>query len=96
MAQIIIKEIKIDNMFLVNIQVGDMSGYEIQPQFCTDDLELAQKWITRYNKIISDNTERIESIKYDDEKDDGFYFPYLYFLIKYDNPKAIIKEITKR
>jgi len=80
-------------MYLVSIMTGDTSGYSRQIQFATHNLEVAQKWVDKYNKIITDNSERLKSIEYDDDKDDGFYFPYLYFLVNYENPKAIIQII---
>ena len=77
-------------MYLVLVATGSYDDYNENPIFVTQDKKKALSWVNRYNKIIKDNTDRINRFKFKKKE------PFCYWLIQYEQPVAIVKEVELR
>ena len=62
-------------MYIVKINGGRYSDTFTLNMFVTDDLDKAESWVKRFNKIIDDNYVRIDTFY--DNNDFGKNEPYL-------------------
>jgi ABC-type Fe3+/spermidine/putrescine transport system ATPase subunit len=76
--------------YLITIVSGISHEINTDNVFVTQDKEKAQKWVDRYNRIIDENTERIEQKWNDGELCHHSYFIY------YERPAAYFTEIDFR
>jgi len=83
-----------DVMYLVKICSGMYEDYTEQNIFVTRDKDKAKKWVDRYNRIVDENVDRIQTYY-----DDGDYDKpelYCYWILAYDNPNSIIEKLKVR
>lgn len=80
-------------MHLVIVATGSYEDYMEITMFVTDDKEKALLWVKKYNKIIEDNTERMEKYVF---KSNQEKYPFWYELINYEQPKSMVREIKYR
>ena len=77
-------------MYLVMVATGSYDDYNESPIFITESKKKALLWVNRYNKIIKDNTDRINRFEFKGEE------PFWYWLIQYEQPTAIMKQVEHR
>ena len=75
-------------MYTANIASGEYDDYRENTIFCSENLEQVIKWVDKFNRIISDNRDRIM-------KSDNYDF-FGYSFIKYQDPSAFKGEIPIR
>ena len=71
---------------------GSYEDYREDVVFATEVESTADDWANRYNKLVLDNTDRIRSFEIKNLKP----VPFLYWLIKWDEPSAKVIEIDIR
>ena len=82
-------------IYLVKVGSGCYEDYVEHEIFATIDKDVAEKWRDRYNLIISNNTDRINSY-YDDDVYYDKPEPFWFNLISYDRPIAMAVEVELR
>ena len=86
-------------MYIVKVCMGECEDYTEYLKFVTENIEVAEKWVNRYNKIIKDNKERIQTISNKIHKTDfeeNIITPLWFYDILYENPEAQIEKIQVR
>lgn len=79
--------------YLVVVATGCYDDYIENVIFVTNDKDKADSWVTRYNKIIDDNLDRIREFPIQDPENDE---PFWYWLINYQDPFAKVIESEYR
>lgn len=79
---------------VVKIATYSYADYTEDTVFYTEDEDTARKWCERYNKIVEDNRERLETY-YDYE---GYYKEELFMhdYIVYREPRAIYETVNEK
>jgi len=87
----------IDEIYVVHLGQGDISDYRFTAEFATHDKELAENWVNKYNRIVAENRDRICAYEFvDGDVPYGYWEPYCYNLIKYNEPEAMYRTIKIR
>ena len=66
---------------------GGWDGFSENYVFVSFNKNKVENWCKRFNKIISDNTDRIENKK---------TYCFWHDFIKYEHPEAVLKELELR
>lgn len=81
-------------IYITIICSGQYDCYHEHSIFATLVKEKADMWCERYNRIIKENMER--SLVYQQKTDWDKPEPFLYDILVYDNPFAIVREVECR
>lgn len=84
--------------YLICYGKGTYEDYRVHEKFITDDLELAVKWVDKYNRILKSFTEHynaISDIYSEEDTDYGRHLTDRYYQID-EYGKAFYKIIEKR
>ena len=77
-------------IYVASIATGEYDDYDENDVFCSFDKLKVEKWINKFNNIITNNKNRIS--EFDNDNDDKT--PYLYEYIINREPSALMKEIS--
>ena len=80
-------------MHLVMVATGSYDDYNESPIFVTENKEKALLWVEKYNKLIKDNTDRINNYVFKEQQEKE---PFWYWLIQYEQPTAMIRKVEYR
>ena len=83
-----------EEIYIAVIGQGEYGDYYESEIFASFDKDKVEKWVSKFNKIVEDNRDRICS-HYDDgdyNKNDLFWYDY----ISYSRPIAIITTVEFR
>ena len=82
-------------IYIVKIGTGSYDDYYEREEFACFDLEKAQKWVDRFNKIIDENRKRIQAF-YSDPAVYRSDQPFWHDFIKYEDPNAMLTRVDIR
>lgn len=89
------KLIKPKPAYLVSICQGQFDDYTEHEVFVTASKDMADKWCSRFNKIIDENLDRIKHYYHDDKdysKPELFWYNFIYW----ETPFAKSVEVEQR
>ena len=78
-----------ENLYLVVVATGSYDDYFENIKFATEDEEKALLWVSKFNKIIEENKDRINNYCFTLEQEKE---PFWYDFIQYYEPNALIRK----
>ena len=75
------------------VATGSYDDYNERLIFVTENKKKALLWVKKYNKLIKNNTVRINNYVFKEGQEKE---PFWYWLIEYEQPKAMTMEVEYR
>ena len=81
-----------EKIYVAIIGTGEHSDYYENSIFCSENKEMVENWVNKFNNLIEKNNNRIYNYDIDNDND----VPLWYDFINYECPTALMRETELR